>query len=130
VPETPEQAEARRFRCAEEVLRLVCPDPRVCPDRQCRRRRLCRHFLDLHAQQRAGRSPNPRRTPGAAALRRAMWLYVNGRRAWGGRQHVAQASRPPVGTEQDRRCRCLNAACPTRIRGRRASARAARKRCG
>jgi len=81
VPETPEQAEARRFRCAEEVLRLVCPDPRVCPDRQCRRRRLCRHFLDLHAQQRAGRSPNPRRTPGAAALRRAMWLYVNGRRA-------------------------------------------------
>jgi hypothetical protein len=76
-PETPEQAEARRFRCAEEVLRLVCPDPRACTDRHCRRQTHCRHFADLRVLQREGRSSHPRRTPGAAALRRAIWLYMS-----------------------------------------------------
>lgn len=75
--ETPEEAEAHRFRCAEEVLRLLCPDPRWCSDRRCRRLAMCRHFADLRARQRDGRSPHPRRTPGAAALRHAIWLYTN-----------------------------------------------------
>jgi hypothetical protein len=80
VPEAPEQAEARRFRCAEEVLRLLCSDPRACTDRRCRRLTLCRHFAELHARQRDGRWTHPRRTPGAAALRRAIWLYMNAAR--------------------------------------------------
>jgi hypothetical protein len=80
VLETPEQAEARRFRCAEEVLRLLCPDPRACADRRCRRLTLCRHFAEQRARERNGRSPQPRRTPGAAALRRAIWYYMNASR--------------------------------------------------
>src|SRR5262245_28320528 len=80
-PESAAEREARLFGCAEEVLRLLCPDPRGCTDRRCRRLSLCRHFADLRARQRDGRSPQPRRTPGAAALRHAIWLYVNACRA-------------------------------------------------
>ena len=80
-PETPAEHEVRLFGCAEEVLRLLCPDPRGCNDRHCRRLSLCRHFADLHARQRDGRSPHPKRTPGAAALRHAIWLYMNACRA-------------------------------------------------
>jgi hypothetical protein len=79
--DTPEEAEARRFRCAEEVLRLLCSDPRWCTDRRCRRLTMCRRLADLRARQRDRRSPHPRRTPGAAALRHAIWLYMNACRA-------------------------------------------------
>ena len=74
---TPEEAEALRFSCAKDVLRLLCPDPRWCSDHRCRRLTMCRHFADLRARQREGRSPYPGRTPGAAALRHAIWVYMN-----------------------------------------------------
>ena len=76
--ETPAEAEARRFRLAEELLRRACPDPTRCTDQRCRRRGLCRHFADLRARQQ-GRPGQPatRRTPGAAALRHAIWVLMN-----------------------------------------------------
>jgi hypothetical protein len=76
--ETPAEAEARRFRLAESLLRRACPDPTRCTDQRCRRRRLCRHFADLRARQQ-GRPGQPatRRTPGADALRHAIWVFMN-----------------------------------------------------
>jgi hypothetical protein len=76
--ETPEEAEARRFRCAETLLGLACPDPRRCADHQCHRVGLCRHFADLRARQQTPPSQRPtRRSAGAAALRHAIWVYMN-----------------------------------------------------
>ena len=76
--ETPAEAEARYFRLAEDLLRLACPDPARCTDPRCRRRGLCRHFADLRARQQ-GRQGQPatRRTPGADALRHAIWVLMN-----------------------------------------------------
>jgi hypothetical protein len=76
--ETPEEAEARYFRLAESLLRHACPDPTRCTDPRCRRRGLCRHFADLRSRQQ-GRQGQPatRRTPGADALRHAIWVYMN-----------------------------------------------------
>jgi hypothetical protein len=76
--ETREEAEARRFRLAEELLRRACPDPTRCSDPRCRRRGLCRHFADLRARQQGRPRQAPtRRTPGAHALRQAIWVYMN-----------------------------------------------------
>jgi len=76
--ETREEAEARYFRLAESLLRHACPDPTCCTDPRCRRLGLCRHFADLRARQEGRRSqPATRRTPGAAALRHAIWIYMN-----------------------------------------------------
>jgi len=77
-PETPAEAEARYFRLAASLLRLACPDPTRCTDQRCRRSRLCRHFADLRARQqgRPGQPPT-RRTPGADALRHAIWVLMN-----------------------------------------------------
>jgi hypothetical protein len=76
--ETPAEAEARHFRLAEELLRHACPDPARCGDPSCRRRGLCRHFADLRARQQGRRGqPATRRTPGAAALRHAIWVLMN-----------------------------------------------------
>ena len=76
--ETREEAEARYFRLAESLLRHSCPDPTCCTDPRCRRLSLCRHFADLRARQEGRRSqPATRRTPGAAALRHAIWIYMN-----------------------------------------------------
>jgi hypothetical protein len=78
VPETFEQAEARRFRFAEDILSLVCPDPRQCEDHRCRRNRACRHFVEVHAVQRGERVLAPgRRSPGAWAVRHAIWVFMN-----------------------------------------------------
>ncbi len=75
---SPEEAETRRFRQAEALLRLVCPDPTRCAEPRCRRGGLCQHFADLRARQEGRRSqPATRRTPGAAALRHAIWIYMN-----------------------------------------------------
>ena len=77
-PETPEEAETRRFTCAEALLRAACPDPAHCSDQRCRRGGLCRHLGNLLARQQGRESePATRRTPGADALRHAMWVYMN-----------------------------------------------------
>ena len=76
-PETPEQAEARRFRLAEFMVTLACRDPRACADTRCRRDRLCRHFTYVRDKQRRRVSAHPRRTPGAEAARYAIWVYMN-----------------------------------------------------
>jgi hypothetical protein len=81
VPDTPEPAEARYYRFAEELLMLACPDPRQCTDQRCRRGGLCRHFGDLRARQEGRRGGRPtRRTPGSDALRHAIWVYINASR--------------------------------------------------
>jgi hypothetical protein len=77
-PETPEQAEARRFACAEALLRLTCTDVGRCRDTRCRRSGRCRHLANLHAQQSgAGSRHDARRPPGATALRHAIWVHMN-----------------------------------------------------
>ena len=77
--ETLEQAEARRFNFAEEVLRVACPDPRLCTHHRCRRNRLCRHFADLRAvQDGTHKLPPSRRSPGATMVRHAIWVFMNG----------------------------------------------------
>jgi hypothetical protein len=76
-PATPEQAEENRFRFAEFILSLACPDPRACTDKRCRRDGLCCHFRYLRDKQQSGKSIHPRRTPGAEAARYAVWVYMN-----------------------------------------------------
>jgi hypothetical protein len=78
-PEMHEEAEARYFRCAEALLRLACPDPTRCADQRCRRGCRCRHFADLDARRQGRRRQEPptRRTPGALALRHAIWVFMN-----------------------------------------------------
>ncbi len=77
-PETPGEAEARRFRCAEELLRRVCPDPTRCNNQRCRRTGLCRHFAELRERQQLSTGQQAtRRTPGAEALRQAIWVFMN-----------------------------------------------------
>jgi hypothetical protein len=79
--ETPEQAEARRFKLAETLLRAACPDPRLCTHHRCRRDRLCRHFADLRAVRDGSRKlPPSRRSPGATMARHAIWVFMNGNR--------------------------------------------------
>jgi hypothetical protein len=76
--ETYEQAEARYFRLARELLQAACPGRAACTDRRCRRGGCCRHLADLDAQRRGRLGPRPtRRTPGADALRHAIWVYMN-----------------------------------------------------
>ena len=74
---TPEEAEESRFRLAEFILSLACPDPRACTDQHCRRNVICRHFERVRAKRASGRSSHPRRTPGAEAARYAIWVYMN-----------------------------------------------------
>jgi hypothetical protein len=76
---TPRDSEELYFRCAEEVLRIACPDAGLCADRRCRRGGVCRHLVDLEAW-RQGRRPVPkgRRPPGVLALRHAIWVCLNG----------------------------------------------------
>ena len=76
-PRTPEEAEDARFRFAEFILSLACPDPTACSNQHCRRHRACRHFARVHAKRASGQSAHPRRTPGAEACRYAIWVYMN-----------------------------------------------------
>jgi hypothetical protein len=75
--ETLAEAEARRFRTAGQLLRLVCPDPSRCSNQRCRRTRLCRHVAEQQEQQGRAIDGSSRRTPGAEALRHAIWLFMN-----------------------------------------------------
>jgi hypothetical protein len=78
VLDTSQKAEALRFRLAELLLRLACPELRLCKDQRCRRGGLCRHLADLHMRQRPQIAPPAtRRTPGADAARHAMWVFMN-----------------------------------------------------
>ncbi|MFZ1104701.1 MAG: hypothetical protein WAN86_17935 [Hyphomicrobiaceae bacterium] len=76
-PETAAEAEARRFRMAEFLCGLACPDPTRCADQRCRRDRLCRHLGYIKMKESAGRSGHPRRTPGAEAVRYAIRAYMS-----------------------------------------------------
>ena len=76
---TPEEAEEQKFTCAEAILRAVCPDPRLCADQRCRRLTMCRHFCRVRAKREAGVASHPRRTPGAEAVRYAIWVYMASR---------------------------------------------------
>lgn len=75
-PRTPEQREESLFRFAEFMLSLTCPDPRACTDQRCRRDVVCRHYARVQAK-RTGGSSHPRRTPGAEAVRYAIWAYMS-----------------------------------------------------
>ena len=77
---TPAEQEESRFECAELILRAACPDPRACTDQQCRRGMLCRHFERIRAKRESAVANHPRRTPGAEAVRYAIWVYMSSRR--------------------------------------------------
>jgi hypothetical protein len=79
-PQTPEEAEARRFQMAEHLVRLACPDRTLCADYRCRRDAICRHLAFVLTRQRTGKSGHPRRPPGAEAVRYAIWVYMSARR--------------------------------------------------
>jgi hypothetical protein len=79
-PQTPAQDEETKFACAEAILSAVCPDPRACTDQRCRRLTLCRHFDRVRAKRLSGVASHPRRTPGAEAVRYAIWVYMASRR--------------------------------------------------
>lgn len=77
-PLTPAQTEEGHFQLAESVLRLACPDPRMCGDQRCQRGRQCRHFAHVRALQQGQAVPHhPRRPPGAEAVRYAVWVFMN-----------------------------------------------------
>jgi len=79
-PMTPEDREEARFRLAEAVLRLACPDPGACGDPHCRRERRCRHLARVAAKRASGKASHPRRTPGAEAARYAVWVLMSSAR--------------------------------------------------
>ena len=83
LPETPQEAETRRFLLAQHLIDRACPAPAACGDRGCRRDAVCMHLARVRARWRAGRSGHPRRPPGADALRYAIWVYVSSRRERG-----------------------------------------------
>ena len=77
-PPTFAEAEAGLFSFAEMLLTATCPAPARCSDHRCRRNRLCEHFEKLRAIQ-SPPQPQPfsRRSPGAQAVRYAVWVYMN-----------------------------------------------------
>ena len=76
-PLSPAEKEADRFRLAEHLLHLACPDAGACTDQRCRRDRLCRHLVFVRDKRENGIATHPRRTPGAEAVRYAVWVYMN-----------------------------------------------------
>jgi hypothetical protein len=76
-PQTAEEAETRCFRMAEFLCGLACPHPARCTDQRCRRDGLCRHLGHIRMKQSEGRSGHPRRSPGADAVRYAIWAYMS-----------------------------------------------------
>jgi len=76
-PISPAEMEAWRFEAATELLRLACPDPMRCAEQACRRARQCWHLAQLKSQAATPAPSSSRRTPGAIALRRAIWIYWN-----------------------------------------------------
>jgi hypothetical protein len=93
----PEETEARYFRWAEALLRLSCHDATRCTDHRCRRSGRCRHLAELAAQRQGSRRRRAdRRTPGATALRHAIWVHMNAREP---------ASNSPEETDAHAHCR-------------------------
>lgn len=78
-PGTPAEEEESRFACAELILSAACPDPTACTDHRCRRASLCRHFERIRAKRESGVASHPRRTPGAEAVRYAIWVFMSSR---------------------------------------------------
>jgi hypothetical protein len=77
-PPTFAEAEAQLFSFAEGLLTATCPAPARCSDHRCRRNRLCRHFEKLRTIQHPPLpQPPSRRSPGAQAVRYAIWVYMN-----------------------------------------------------
>ena len=83
LPETPQEADTRRFLLAQHLIGRACPAPAACADPGCRRNAVCKHMARVRARWSAGRSNHPRRPPGADALRYAIWVYVSSRRQRG-----------------------------------------------
>jgi hypothetical protein len=83
LPETPQEAETRRFLLAQHLIERACPAPAACRDRRCRRDPMCKHMARVRARWSTGQSSHPRRPPGADALRYAIWVYVSSRRGRG-----------------------------------------------
>lgn len=79
-PETPQEADTRRFLMAQYLIGLACPAPAACGDQRCRREATCRHLVHVRDRWCAGSSSHPRRPPGADALRNAIRIYVASRR--------------------------------------------------
>ena len=79
-PETPQEADTRRFFLAQYLIDRTCPAPAACGDRGCRRDAVCKHLARVRARWSAGKSSHPRRPPGADALRYAIWVYVSSQR--------------------------------------------------
>jgi hypothetical protein len=79
-PESPQEADTRRFLLAQYLIGLACPAAADCSDQRCRREAACRHLVHVRDRFDAGRSSHPRRPPGADALRHAIWVYVASRR--------------------------------------------------
>ena len=82
-PETPEEAATRLFLMAQYLINRACPAPGRCRDYSCRRDATCRHLVRVRARWSARKSSHPRRSPGADALRYAIWVYVSARRGEG-----------------------------------------------
>jgi hypothetical protein len=80
-PMTPEEQEEARYRFAEAVLNLACPDPKACSHRHCRRKARCRHLARVAAKRASGKVSHPRRTPGAEAARYAVHVLMSSGRA-------------------------------------------------
>jgi len=84
-PETPKEAETRRFLLAQYLIGRACPAAAGCRDHRCRRDATCRHLVHVRGRWSARRSSHPRRPPGADALRYAIWVYVSSRRGGEGK---------------------------------------------
>ena len=76
-PASREEIDASHFRLAELLLHLACPDAGACTDQRCRRDRVCRHLVFVRDKREKGIATHPRRTPGAEAVRYAVWVYMN-----------------------------------------------------
>lgn len=92
-PRSPEEREAGLFGFAEAVIGLVCPDPLACEEQRCRRNAVCRHLARVRGKQASGQSVHPRRTPGAEAVRYAMWVFMSADRRLAGQAGVPARDR-------------------------------------
>jgi hypothetical protein len=77
-PEPEEVTEAHCFRLAETLVRLACPDAERCRDQRCRRKRRCRHLVQVQAYRNGtSRREDDPRPVSAHALRYGVWAYLS-----------------------------------------------------